>query len=148
MQNRLTAAAAFTFVLLSGSTPLTLSPESAYAACLGPYNRVPDPVSCAPLAGGDYDVLKLLLPGSLRADGSDSSTLLGWVTQEVLKDSAIPLPFTGIELESTVKESSVDVAAAVIAEVGPGVSVSAHVTYFGDATVEDVQGSVGLGITF
>lgn len=138
---------------LCAALPATLAPLSALtsraeAACLGPYNAVPDPVTCAPEAHA-RDFARLLLPGLKGQHGQDVGTLLGWVAGEILAQRDIAaLPFTGIEVESTVKPSSVDIGAAVIAELRPGVSVSANVNYFGDDYVEDLQGTLGLGITF
>ena len=71
-----------------------------------------------------------------------------WISREAGMAESMHLPFTGIEIESVVKPTSVDVAAAVIAELRPGVEVSANLAYFGDEFVKEVQGVLGLGVTF
>ena len=136
MQKRLSiAAAALALLVATAAGP-------AQAACLGLYNAVGDPLVCA-------DPVEQASEARLRLDGlPPARSLLGWISREAGMAESMHLPFTGIEIESVVKPTSVDVAAAVIAELRPGVEVSANLAYFGDEFVKEVQGVLGLGVTF
>lgn len=147
MHKKVLVSVALGAAILASLSPISAALSRAEAACLGPYNAVPDPVACA-AALHPQDFSRLLVPG-LSGRGAGASTLLGWVAGEVLSEREVAaLPFTGIEIESTVKSSSIDIDAAVIAELQPGVSISANVNYFDDESIEDLRGSVGLDITF
>lgn len=137
MPGKILNSSALALALLAISGTTALSPAPARATCLGIYNSVGDPVACA--EHGErlrFDVMPA------------AATLLGWVSHEARAGEEIPMPFTGIEVESVVKPTRTDIVAAVIAEVEPGVSISANVAYFETEYVAGVQGRLGLGITF
>lgn len=120
----------------------TVTTAPATAGCLGMYNSAGDPLACA-------DPVEAESETQLRLDGLPAaSSLLDWISREVAAAEEDTLAFTGIEIESVIKPSSVDVVAAVIAELRPGVEVSANLAYFGDDYVKEVQGVLGLGLTF